>query len=153
MICVDDVVRRHLGERLHQRLVAVARDIVVDLFRIDVPGVLQHHVNLLVKVIAQVALQFRHRLAAKAVHDRFSMLRLDMLVERLFGINQDQRTSGAQSHATGAAHQDSLAQTPQPHLVSASFSLSECWLRQPVPMQTLISWSNFAFSARTDSAI
>ena len=63
---LDHAVGRHLGERRQQRLVAVARDVVVDLFRIDVAGVLEHHVHLLVEVLAQVALQLRHRLAAQA---------------------------------------------------------------------------------------
>ena len=61
------------SQRRHQRLVAVARDVVVDLFRIDLPGVLQHHVNLLVKVVAQVALQLRNRLPAKTVNDGFGI--------------------------------------------------------------------------------
>ena len=63
---VDHTVGRHFGERRQQRLVAVARDVVVDLFRIDVARILKHHVHLLVKMLIQIALQLRNRLAAQA---------------------------------------------------------------------------------------
>ncbi len=109
MSLLDHVVRGHLGECLHQRLVTIARDVVVDLFGIDVAGVFQHHVYLLVKVLAKIALQFCYRLAAKAANYGFSIVGLDMLVERLFGVNENQRTGSAEAHATGATYQGSLS--------------------------------------------
>ena len=68
---MDDAVRCHVGKGSQQGPVAVAGDVVVDLFRIDVSGVLENHVNLLVKVIAQIALQLGDRLVAQAGDDGF----------------------------------------------------------------------------------
>ena len=67
---MDHAVGRHLGQHRQQRLVAVARNVVVDLFRIDVAGILEHHAHLLVEVLVQIALQLGHRLAAQARDDR-----------------------------------------------------------------------------------
>ena len=106
---VDHAIRRHFGQRRQQRLVAVARNVVVDLFGIDVARILQHHANLLVEVLVQIALQFRHRLVAEAVDDRLRIRRLHLRVERLVGINAHQRSRRAGPHAAGFANQDLLA--------------------------------------------
>ncbi len=106
---LDHVIRRHLGQSLYQGLITVAGDIVVDLFRINMTGVLEHHVNLLVKVIPQVALQGCHRRTTEAGDDRVGMFRFHMLIKCLVGINQHKRPRGAQSHAAGTANQHSLA--------------------------------------------
>jgi hypothetical protein len=56
---VNDAVGRHLEERGEQGFVAVARDVIVDLFGIDVAGVLEHDPDLLLEMLVQVALEFR----------------------------------------------------------------------------------------------
>jgi hypothetical protein len=138
-------VGRHLSERLDQRLVAVAGNVVVDLLRIDVAGVFQHHVHLLVEVLAQVALQRGHRFAAQACCNGFRVaaLRADRGSLRGRRVPAARRRTVPCSRCGGQMPSCPDASTA---FTSASFSLSECWLRQPVPMQTLISWSNFAFS-------
>ena len=106
---VNHAVGRHLGERRQQRLVAVAGDVVVDLFRIDVAGVLQHHPDLLVEVLVQVALQFGDRLAAQAGHDGLGVVGVHVVVEGLLGVDADQRAGGTGTHAAGAADQHFFA--------------------------------------------
>ena len=91
---LDHVVGRHLRQRLHQRPIAVARDVVVDVLRIDVTGVLEHHMHLLVEMVAQVALQLGNRVSTEAADNRFGVLRLDMLVERFFRVDQNEWSGG-----------------------------------------------------------
>jgi hypothetical protein len=99
----------HVVQRGQQRKIAVTGDVVVDFFRIDLAGVFQHHVHLLVKMLAQIALQLCYWLAAQASDYCIGVGSLDVLIQRLFWFHQHQRTSGAQSHAAGAAHEGLLA--------------------------------------------
>ncbi len=100
---------RHVAECGQQRLIAVARNVVVNLFRVNVAGVFKHHVHLLVKVLAQVALQLLDRFAAQVLHDLLCIFGTDMLIERFFRIHQNQRSGRAQPHAAGAAHKNIFA--------------------------------------------
>ena len=70
---VDDAIRCHVSQGGHQCPVSIAGNIIVDLLRIDLAGILEHHVDLLIEVLAKIALQRSHRLAAKTVHDCFGI--------------------------------------------------------------------------------
>ena len=109
MICSITPSGRHLGQRGEQRLVAVAGDVVVDLFGIDVAGVFEHHAHLLVEVLAQVALQTHHRLAAQAIGNGLGIAGFHVLIECLVGIDANQRAGGAGSHAPSAANECAFA--------------------------------------------
>ena len=98
---------------VEQGLVAVAGDVVVDLFRIDVAGVLQNHAHLLVEVLAQVALQFGNGLAAQAVDDGFGVARRYVLVESRSGSTRTSGPERAGPHAAGAADEDLLCRRPR----------------------------------------
>ena len=100
---------RHLGEHRQQRLVAVARDVIVNLFGVDVAGILEHHAHLAVEVLIQIALQFGNRLTAQLRDDLFRVRRVCRTVEHFLGIDAHQRPVRAGTHAAGAAHQHLLA--------------------------------------------
>ena len=106
---MDDAVGRHLGQRGEQRLVAVARDIVVDLFGIDVAGVFKDHAGLKVEVLVEVALQLGDGCSAEAGDDGVSVGVADVAIESLVGIDADERAGGAGAHASGAANQHFFA--------------------------------------------
>src|SRR5208337_4373418 len=106
---VNDAVGGHFDQRREQRLVTVAGDVVVDLLRIDVAGVLKHHAYLSVEVIVQLALQIGHRFAAQAGYNGLRMIGFHMVIVGFLGVYPDQRAGGAWAHAAGAADEHLFA--------------------------------------------
>ena len=87
---LDHVVGRHLRQRLYQRPVSIAGDVVVDFFWIDVTRIFEHNMDLLVEVIPKIALQLGNRRSTQAADNRLGILRLDVLVECFFRIHQNE---------------------------------------------------------------
>ena len=121
---LDDVLRSHLGEDLAQCRIAVHRDVLVDVLRVDDAAVTQHHavLGLVEGGVGQgdVAKLVRLRLAVIVVDealdtttleqvlgdDLFYVVRGDAAVERAVGVHDDDRAELAQAEAAGADELD-----------------------------------------------
>src|ERR1700728_3860271 len=101
---LDHRGRVHVGEGFHEPFVAAARDVFVDLFGIDVAGILENDVGLTIEVAAEVRIEARYGLFAQRSDYVVRVAFVHVAVAGFGGFDQDQGPGGAQAHAPGAAH-------------------------------------------------
>ena len=98
----DHFQRRHRGQRRQQRFIAVGGDVVFNSLRIDVAGILQDHLHLLLEEgKCRIEFQSLHGcvLAFERIHDvgrvGTFLRRTNALVELAFRFYRNQRPGGA----------------------------------------------------------
>src|SRR5450631_3497589 len=74
-------------------------------------GIFQNDTNLLFKVIIEVALERRNRIAAEAVNDRAGAIFFHVVIENFFGIHTNQRARRARSHAPSLTDENFFARS------------------------------------------
>ena len=115
---LDDLLRRHLAERLRQRRVAVTGDVVLDPLGIDQPAVAQHHQPLLGEEGDLAERRHGRRRRGRGVHqlldrpplqqvlldERRHVGLLQPAVEHVVGLHDEDRPLGAEALAARADH-------------------------------------------------
>ena len=99
----------HLRENVHERQVAAPADEFVDLFRIDLAGVLQNDRVLALEVVLQMGLKPLNWSAAKALDDGLGICFVDISVQCSSRAHGDQRSRRAGAEAASLANVAALA--------------------------------------------
>ncbi len=106
---VDHFLGRHAAQRLAQGFVTVGRDGGLDPFRLHEAAVFQDHRYLLAEEgLCRIDALSQDRAAPEPSHDGWGLLDRYLAVQRVFGIDLDQRAFAAHPQATHGGNPNAL---------------------------------------------